>query len=254
MSRPERVKRPRIAADGTILSSTPTQSSSKRARLSAAASASPATPKKQSSKRQTPKKQTPKQRQNSKQLTPEQHTSKQQIAKEQTPQRAADNTAIASRKSPVSATPDEDSELSSAEITPAPTRAEPQATVSKSISQNPSTSALASLESATLERYLPIAKRRVLSVLAGQLPPAGIDKNGRHDGSECVAMDEQWLNLRATVRGTMQGEGNSALLVGARGSGKSMVGVDGSCREVCAADSDSCPVPLAAPRICLALG
>lgn len=93
----------------------------------------------------------------------------------------------------------------------------------RSTAANTTSSAISSLTDSTLQLYLPKARRSVLSILAGQLPPSGFDDRGRHDGSECVGLQDQWMNLRAAVNGTLQGEGNSALLVGSKGSGKSLV-------------------------------
>lgn len=168
--RPERTKRPRTAADGTVLSAVPP---AKRARTATAALL---------------------------------------------PSKAAEATVAA----PVSS--DEDlSEVSEGEVTTPPRK--PQAPAAPA-------SVLTSLAAPTLEEHMPGARHRVLSVLAGQLPPPGVDEHGRLDGSECVGLQDQWLNLRATVRGTLSGEGNSALLIGARGSGKSLVSGIGVQRRV----------------------
>lgn len=74
------------------------------------------------------------------------------------------------------------------------------------------------LDVEVLSRNLLVARKRILSVLGGELPPAG------EDGSECLGLEEQWRTLHSTLRGTIRGqEGNSALLVGAPGSGKSLL-------------------------------
>lgn len=82
-------------------------------------------------------------------------------------------------------------------------------------------SALSVLAPSTLEMCLPRAKREVLRVLAGGLPPTA-----HRDGRECLGLEEQFASVRSALDGTVNaGEGNSVLLVGARGSGKSLVSI-----------------------------
>ncbi|UZJ53310.1 hypothetical protein CBS101457_002630 [Exobasidium rhododendri] len=172
--RPERTKRPRTAADGTILSSTPV---GKKPRLEA----SPVTP-----------------------------------SQDTTPKKAA----VKKKGSEVNALPaSEDSDSDGEDLA-----SEAGTPASKRISSKSSLdSPLSLLDGETLSKYLPGARNRVLSVLAGQLPPSGLDKDDQYDGSECVGLQDQWQGLRSAVKGTLQGEGNSALLVGSRGSGKSLL-------------------------------
>jgi len=168
MMRPERTKRPRTAADGTVLSATPVQ---KKAKLNDGT---------------TPK------------LTP-QNSSKKEVYKKKAPKSV----------SPIEASDDEFEESASVE----PSASHLTGT----------TSTLSSLSESNLKQYLPDARNRVLSVLTGQLPPPSLDERGRHDGLECIGLQDQWLNLRAAIKGTLQGEGNSVLLVGSKGCGKSLV-------------------------------
>lgn len=84
-------------------------------------------------------------------------------------------------------------------------------------------SALQNLPLQIKEKFTPAARAQTLSVLAGQLPPAGKDERGNADGSECIGLEEQWRTLHSTIGGTIKGEGNSALLVGAPGTGKHML-------------------------------
>lgn len=82
-----------------------------------------------------------------------------------------------------------------------------------------SDSALASLPIDTLQKHLPAAQSRVMSVLAGVLPPPGAT-----EGEECIGLAKQWSELRGTLSSTTSNkEGNSTLLIGARGVGKSLV-------------------------------
>lgn len=168
--RPERSKRPRIAADGTPYTDMPSFSSHKRQRLSIPEVTIPVL---QPSKRSPVKKKVVK-----KSVLAEDASSESEVEQK-----------------------------------------EPAATATKSHAETP----LELLSEDIVEEFLPEAKRRALSVLAGQLPPPGFDIHGAPNGSECVGLEDQWMNLRATIRGTLQGEGNSALIIGARGSGKSLV-------------------------------
>lgn len=86
-------------------------------------------------------------------------------------------------------------------------------------------SPLEALQESVLEDHLYEAQKRVLSIMTGRLPPPGLDKEKRFNGSECFGLQDQWMNLRATVKGTLQGEGNSALLLGVPGCGKSLVSI-----------------------------
>ncbi|PWN50679.1 hypothetical protein IE53DRAFT_387005 [Violaceomyces palustris] len=62
-------------------------------------------------------------------------------------------------------------------------------------------------------------KRQCLEILSGQLPP-----NVRDRGAECLGLEEEWKTLRNMLEATVKSkEGNSCLLVGARGCGKSLL-------------------------------
>jgi outer membrane receptor protein involved in Fe transport len=79
-------------------------------------------------------------------------------------------------------------------------------------------SALTALPADVLEAHLPGARARVLQLLAGSLPPP------RTQGAECVGLGKQWTDLRGALFSTVaMGEGNSALVIGTRGTGKSLV-------------------------------
>ncbi|PWN34772.1 uncharacterized protein FA14DRAFT_160230 [Meira miltonrushii] len=84
-------------------------------------------------------------------------------------------------------------------------------------------SPLQELPSQVKEKCFTKARAYMLSVLSGQLPPAGKDERGKFDGSECIGLEEQWRTLHSTIGGTIKGEGNSALLVGTPGTGKHML-------------------------------
>jgi DNA replication protein DnaC len=152
--RPARVKRPTIAADGTVLSGTPPH---KRQKL-----ASPEI--------ETPPKQT--------------LSKKKVVAEVSSDEDSSESEDVESAKSPLEA-----------------------------------------LQESVRENHLHGAQKRVLSIMTGRLPPPGLDKEKRFNGSECIGLQDQWMNLRATVKGTIQGEGNSALLVGVPGCGKTLVSI-----------------------------
>lgn len=65
-------------------------------------------------------------------------------------------------------------------------------------------------------------KARALRVLAGEHPRG-------EDGAECIGQRDVWKALHGLLSGSVKsGEGNSCLLIGQGGSGKSMVRSQGS--------------------------
>lgn len=113
-------------------------------------------------------------------------------------------------------------------------------------------SALRHLSLDTLERYLPAQKRRCLEILVGKLPPTPstsaqpiasrsnmlvggdedatptrVDSGGegtRRQASACVGLEEEWYTLHSMLHATITAqESNSCLLIGASGSGKTLL-------------------------------
>lgn len=192
MNRPERTKRPRLAADGSVL---PTLSSFKRQKIS--------------------------------------HVSPPPVS------RSSDLKKSNSKTKANADTNGKDVATTSAKASDGAkaNNADKRARLTRLFT---SSSAVSQLPEDILSDHLPRARRRVLSVVSGQLPSPGYKKKGEYDGSECIGLGEQWRNLRATISSTMQGEGNSAVLVGARGTGKSLL-LKSVLRSLDAEDDDAGP-------------
>lgn len=70
--------------------------------------------------------------------------------------------------------------------------------------------------------HVPKVRDRALHVLSTALPPAA--PASPYSGQECIGLEAQWRALYSVLHGTMSArEGNSCLLVGGGGSGKSLV-------------------------------
>ncbi len=113
---------------------------------------------------------------------------------------------------------------------------------------------LRDLDLGTLEAFLPSQKRRCLETLVGCLPPISsqvtepvasntlpsaedqdaavfqdtssknFDTDSRLRAAACVGLEEEWHNLHGMLHATVTSqESNSCLLIGAAGSGKSML-------------------------------
>lgn len=146
----------------------------------------------------------------------------------------------------------------------------------------PSDSALRRLPLDVLEQLLPLQKKRCLETLVGALPPypAGSapsgftsknplsvedeadadadvfsdktsrttgDGNGNRQASACVGLEEDWHTLHNMLHATVTAqESNSCLLIGASGSGKSLLVdsvLDSLTKEASASPSDSSTRP-----------
>ncbi|KAN0060195.1 origin recognition complex subunit 4 [Thecaphora frezii] len=83
-------------------------------------------------------------------------------------------------------------------------------------------SALASLPPPLLQRYLRPHQCLILSLFAGRLPPC--PPTLLPHGSECIGLEQQWSHLYTMLNASLTArEGNSCLLIGASGAGKSLL-------------------------------
>lgn len=81
---------------------------------------------------------------------------------------------------------------------------------------------ITAVDAATLAAHLPVQREAILRVLAHAIPPAATDEP--YVGQECVGLTDAWRALYTLVRSTLhQGEGNSCLVMGEPGCGKSLV-------------------------------
>ncbi|WFD32542.1 origin recognition complex subunit 4 [Malassezia sp. CBS 17886] len=91
-------------------------------------------------------------------------------------------------------------------------------------------SAVCAQPPAAVAACLPAQQARILQTLSTALPPATED--APYCGQECIGLSEPWNLLYSLVQSTVQSqEGNSCLLVGAHGSGKSLL-VQSVLREI----------------------
>ncbi|EPQ29216.1 uncharacterized protein PFL1_03503 [Pseudozyma flocculosa PF-1] len=87
-------------------------------------------------------------------------------------------------------------------------------------------SALSALPLPVLQRHLPAQRDRCLAILSGRLPPVPTADDGSLEppGSECIGHGEEWLHLYTMLNASVTArEGNSCLLIGSSGAGKSML-------------------------------
>lgn len=81
---------------------------------------------------------------------------------------------------------------------------------------------MARLSASERAEHVPKVRDRALHVLSTALPPAA--SATPYSGQECIGLEVQWRALYRVLHGTMSArEGNSCLLVGGGGSGKSLV-------------------------------
>ena len=72
--------------------------------------------------------------------------------------------------------------------------------------------------------YLPAQRAAMLRVLSLSVPPAATEEP--YTGQECIGLGDAWRSLYALVQGSVRGhEGNSCLVLGESGCGKSLVRV-----------------------------
>lgn len=77
--------------------------------------------------------------------------------------------------------------------------------------------------------HLPGQRAAMMRVLSHAMPPAA--KEEPYSGQECIGLGEAWRALHALVQGTVRDhEGNSCLVVGESGCGKSLVCIYNSFR------------------------